>query len=552
MQGVITPAQLEMALKEQKKTGELLGLTLIRLGFVDEESVYLPVLAENLGVEYVHLQNAEIPREAIAQIPAQFAYHYKVIPVEYKGGVLTVALTRPLDIHVLDDIGLVVKARLKPVLAAEKDIMEAVRKYYGIGAETIERMMDTTDVKKESASLTESVEEIGTEASVAKFVNQILFEAYRDRATDIHIEPFEEELRIRYRIDGLLYDAKVPPNIKHFKDSIISRIKIMSNLNIAEKRLPQDGRLRVRAGNVDLDLRVSFLPTHHGESVVIRILSSAKLYDMKELGLPAKDMVLLDGLIKKPHGIIFVTGPTGSGKTTTLYSCLSRVNKLDRKIITIEDPIEYQLGGVTQIQINPKVGLTFAAGLRSMLRHDPDIMMVGEVRDLETAEIAIQVALTGHLVFSTLHTNDAASAVTRLLDMGIEPYLVSSSVECFIAQRLVRLICPRCKEPRKITAEFIKEFGLTPEEVSGATIYEGKGCEACKMTGYFGRQAIYEFLVLNDDIRDMVLGHKTANQIKQKAIQNGMRTLRQDGWEKVKRGLTTPSEVIRVTQEETV
>ena len=549
---IITPEQLEIALREQKKTGELLGLTLLRLGFVSEEAAYLPILAEHFGVAYVPLKETVISPEAISKIPAKFAYHYKVMPVQFKNDTLTVAMTRPLDIHVLDDIGLVVKSKLRSVLSSEKDIMETVRKYYGIGAETIEQMMGAVDASPRNETVVEDIEEIGSEASIAKFINQILLEAYKDRATDVHIEPFEDELRIRYRIDGLLYDAKTPSNIKLFKDAINSRIKIMSNLNIAEKRLPQDGRLKVRVGDVDLDLRISFLPTPYGESAVIRILSSAKLYDMGELGLSSRDMGILDTLIQKPHGIVFVTGPTGSGKTTTLYSCLSRVNKLDRKIITIEDPIEYQLKGITQIQINPRIGLTFAAGLRSMLRHDPDIMMVGEVRDLETAEIAIQVALTGHLVFSTLHTNDAASAVTRLLDMGIEPYLVSSSVECFVAQRLVRLICRRCKQPLKMTSDMAREFGVNADALGDVVIYHGKGCEACKFTGYHGRQGIYEFLVLNDEIRDMILGRATANQIRAKAMALGMRTLRQDGWEKVKEGRTTPGEVIRVTQEETV
>lgn len=547
---VITPQQLETALKEQKKSGELLGLTLVRLGYVTEEAVYLPILAEHLGVDFVNLKELEISQDAISRIPAKFAYHYKIMPVEFKNDALTVALSKPLDIHILDDIGLVVKSKIKSVLASEKDILEAIRKYYGVGAETIEQMMDTVDLQRKEEPAIADIEEIGSEASIGKFINQILLEAYRDRATDIHIEPFENELRIRYRIDGILYDAKTPTNIKLFKDSINSRIKIMSNLNIAEKRLPQDGRFKVRVGDVDLDLRISFLPTQYGESVVIRILSSATLYSLEDLGLSARGLAVLDELVKKPHGIVFVTGPTGSGKTTTLYSCLSRINKLDRKIITIEDPIEYQLNGVTQIQINPRIGLTFAAGLRSMLRHDPNIMMVGEVRDFETAEIAIQVALTGHLVLSTLHTNDAASAVTRLLDMGVEPFLISSSVECFVAQRLVRLICPKCKQSAKMTPEITKEFGLQLQDLSGVAIFEGKGCEACKMTGYQGRQGIYEFLIMNDEIREMVVTRATASQIKAKAIKLGMRTLRQDGWEKIKKGVTTPSEVIRVTQEE--
>lgn len=547
---IITPQQLEMALVEQKKTREMLGITLMRLGFVDEEAIYLPILAEQLGVEYVSLKETEIKPGAVSRVPAKFAYHYKVMPMEYKNDTLTVALTRPLDIHVLDDMSLMVKSKLKAVLASEKDILEAIRKYYGVGAETIEKMMGNAPVAQKAASVVEDIEEIGSEASISKFVNQILLEAWKERATDIHIEPFEKELQIRYRIDGVLYDAKVPAGIKLFKDSINSRIKIMSNLDIAEKRLPQDGRFKVRVGDVDLDLRVSFLPTPYGESLVIRILSAAKLYSMEELGLSPQGIALLDSLIKKPHGVIFVTGPTGSGKTTTLYSCLSRINTVDKKILTIEDPVEYQLRGITQIQINPRIGLSFAAGLRSMLRHDPDIMMVGEVRDFETAEITIQVALTGHLVFSTLHTNDAASGVTRLLDMGIEPYLVASSVECFVAQRLVRLICSKCKQSVKILPETIKEFNLPSGETSDIVVYEGQGCEACKFTGYYGREAIYEFLLINDEMRDMIINRLPTSQVKAKAIKGGMKTLRQDGWEKVKKGVTTPGEVIRVTQEE--
>ncbi len=545
---VITPQQLETALKEQKKTGELLGVTLVRLGFVSEEGVYLPILAQQLGVDFVRLKDLDIKSDVIDKIPAKFAYHYKIIPLSFEKDVLTVALSRPLDIHVLDEVGLVVHARLKPVLASEKDIMEAIRQYYGVGAETIEKMMGTVQLSKNEDAAVQDIEQIGSEASIGKFINQILLEAYHDRATDIHIEPFENELAIRYRIDGVLYDAKVPSDIKHFKDSINSRIKIMSNLNIAEKRLPQDGRFKVRVKDVDLDLRVSFLPTQYGESVVIRILSSTKLYSLKELGLSPNELAIVQELIQKPHGIVFVTGPTGSGKTTTLYSCLSQVNQVDKKIITIEDPIEYQLKGITQIQVNPPIGLTFAAGLRSMLRHDPDIMMVGEVRDFETAEITIQVALTGHLVFSTLHTNDAASGVTRLLDMGVEPYLVASSVECFIAQRLIRLNCPHCKQPLKMTPEVMKEFNIT-EPVDQITLYESKGCDSCNMTGYYGREAIYEFLVVNEEIREMIVARTTASQIKNKAVQFGMKTLHDSGWEKVKQGLTTPSEVIRVTQE---
>ncbi len=547
---IITPEQLHTALTQQQKTKELLGITLIRLGYVDEEKIFLPVLAEELGVEFVSLKEIDISMDAISRIPAKIAEHYQVVPVDYRADVLTIALTNPLDIHVLDEVSLVSGLKVKSILASQKEIAEAIRKYYGLGAETIEKMMDTVTTFVRDEDSTANLQELDSDASIGKFINQLLLEAYRDRSTDIHIEPFEDELKVRYRIDGILYDAKVPKNIKHFKDSINSRIKILSNLNIAEKRLPQDGRFKVRVGAIDLDLRVSFLPTPYGESVVLRILNSAKLYSLSELGLSGAEEKMLDGLIQKPHGIIFLTGPTGSGKTTTLYSCLSRINQIDKKIITIEDPVEYQLKGVTQIQIHPSIGLTFAAGLRSMLRHDPDIMMVGEVRDVETAQITIQVALTGHLVFSTLHTNDASSAVARLLDMGIEPYLVSSSVLSFIAQRLVRVICPFCKESSKVTDDVFKDLSIRPEETSGVTVYEGKGCESCNFTGYKGREGIYEFLNMGDEIRHLILSRVPSTEIKDKAVQLGMRTLRQSGWEKIKAGITTPSEVIRVTLEE--
>ena len=549
---IITPQQLEIALKKQKGTDELLGSTLIKLGFVDEEAIIVPILAEQLGVDLVNLKNLEIRPEIIARISPKFASYYKIIPIDHGDNTLTIACAHPLDIETIDGVGVVVQLKIKTVLASEKDIAEAIRKYYGVGAETIDRMMDSAQVKKKTVKkAAEEVEEIGSEASIGKFVNQILNEAYRDRATDIHIEPYEKELKIRYRIDGILYDTQLPTNIWHFKDAINSRIKIMSNLNIAEKRLPQDGRFKAKVDDLELDLRVSFLPTQWGESVGIRILSSSKLYNLRQLGLSESDSNILQDLIKKPHGIIFLTGPTGSGKTTTLYSCLAHVNQADKKIITIEDPIEYQLKGVTQIQINPGIGLTFGAGLRSMLRHDPDIMMVGEVRDLETARIAIQVALTGHLVFSTLHTNNAASGVTRLIDMGIEPYLIASSVECFIAQRLIRLICPKCKIPAKVTPDIIADFGLTAEEASQLKIYEGKGCEACKFTGYHGREGIYEFLLVGDEIQELITARVSATQINNKAVALGMRTLLQDGFSKVKQGKTTPSEVLRVTKEET-
>lgn len=549
---IITAQQLHTALEEQKRTKELLGVTLVRLGFVDEEAIYLPVLAAQLGVSFVSLKAVTIEPEALAKIPAKVAEHYQAMPIAWQENVLTVAVSRPLDVRLLDDLSVVCRVKVKPVLASAKDIVDAIRKYYGVGADTIEQMMQTASFKEKAQDPVEVVETLDSEASIAKFINQILAEAQQKQATDIHIEPFEDELKIRYRIDGVLYDAKAPSNIKHFKDAISSRIKVLSNLNIAEKRLPQDGRFKFQTSKTDLDLRVSFLPTPFGESIVIRLLNSSKLYRLSDLGLPPQEEKILNELIQKPHGIIFLTGPTGSGKTTTLYSCLSLVNTIDKKIITIEDPVEYQLKGVTQIQVNPRIGLTFAAGLRSMLRHDPDVMMVGEVRDTETAEITIQVALTGHLVFSTLHTNDAASAVARLVDMGVEPYLVSSSVLCFIAQRLVRLLCPHCKILTPVTKDIIAEFGLHEPDLARLAIYEAKGCEACSFTGYQGRQAIFEFLTMSEEIRNLVLQKTSSTQIKSKAAQLGMRTLRQSGWDKIQQGLTSPSEVIRVTQEEDI
>ena len=438
---------------------------------------------------------------------------------------------------------------IKIVLAPPEDISSAIKKHYGIGAETIEKMAPSAQEEpafEQGQDLVKSAED----ASIIKFVNQILLEAYQRRATDIHIEPYADELCVRYRIDGILYDTKIPKNIKNFQAAIISRVKIMSSLNIAERRLPQDGRIKVKISGAEIDLRVSILPTPFGESVVIRLLSTNVLYGLKNLGFLKKDQVLFESLIRKPHGIIFVTGPTGSGKTTTLYASLSTINDKEKKILTIEDPIEYQLKGITQMQVHPKIGLNFSHGLRTMLRHDPDVMMVGEVRDYETAEITIRVALTGHLVFSTLHTNDAAGGMTRLVDMGIEPFLVASSVLAFIAQRLIRVICPECKVRITPDKEILKELAGGSENSSDLKIFQGKGCQACNNTGYKGRTAIYEILTVSESIRELVLKRVSSEEIKKRAVSLGMRTLRQDGWAKVIAGITTPQEVLRVTHKE--
>lgn len=549
--GLITRSQLDAGLEEHSKTGQFLGVTLIKLGFINEEKLY-PVLSEQLNIPYVKIKDITIPLEALEKLTVKYACHYKIIPIKFEKDRLTVAIADPLDIRILDDLNLLLGCEVAAALASESEITEAIKKYYGIGAETIEEIINTGERAGEialSASKTQDIEDLAEDASIIKFVNQIIAQAVKERATDIHIEPYENELKVRYRVDGILYDVPIPQNIKYFQSAIVSRIKIMANLDIAERRLPHDGRVKIKTGKEELDLRISILPTQFGESVDIRLLSSSMLYSLKNLGLSSSNLNTLEGIIKKPHGIIFVTGPTGSGKTTTLYSCLSKINGKDKKIITIEDPIEYQLKGVTQVQIHPRIGLSFAAGLRSMLRHDPDIMMVGEVRDFETAEITIRVALTGHLVFSTLHTNDAAGGVTRLLDMGIEPFLVASSVECFIAQRLVRVICPKCKVEKKPDKGILEEFGVK-DNMDKAKVYEGKGCDFCKFTGYKGRTGIYEFLLMYEDIRDLVLQRASSDQIKKKALKLGMHTLRMDGWEKIRQGLTTINEVIRVTEED--
>ena len=545
--GIITSEQLDTALREQKKTEELLCTCIVRLGFAKEKDVF-SVLSQKLGIEYVRIKDISIKPEVIARVPAKFASHYKLIPVDVKGNEITIVVSDPLDFHTLDDVRLLLGFKVKALLGFEKDILEGIYKYYGVGAETLETIVSEEGVSRGSQAILEKAEDLELakdDASIVKFINQILIQAVKERATDIHIEPFEDDVSVRFRVDGVLHKANIPPTIKHFYSAIVSRIKIMAQLNIAERRLPQDGRIKIKVADEELDLRVSIVPSGFGESTNIRILSARYLLNLENLGLVDDDLEKLSSAIKLSHGIVFVTGPTGSGKTTTLYASLSRINSPEIKIITIEDPIEYQLSGVVQIQTQSKIGLTFANGLRHILRHDPDVLMVGEVRDYETAEIAIRAALTGHLVFSTLHTNDAAGAVTRLLDMGVEPFLVSSSIECIVAQRLVRLICPKCKTKVKVPHDLPADIRLDTD-----VIFEGKGCEACKFTGFRGRTAIYEILTMNQELRNMVIERASSNQIKEKAISSGMKTLRQGGLEKVKAGLTSISEVLRVTQKE--
>ncbi|MFH1339465.1 MAG: ATPase, T2SS/T4P/T4SS family [Candidatus Omnitrophota bacterium] len=555
--GTINRESLEPLAKEADTTSQPLSAILIRKNVAPEQEI-LNILSQELNLPYADLKSITVDKSVIERIPLKVASYYKFMPIRIEGKNLTIVVSYPLDIKIQDEIRMQLGLEVEMNLAKERDILEALSRYYGLGADTLEKIISQTPLEQgigieTGAEKIEDIEKLAEDASVIKLVNQIILEAYKKRATDIHIEPYRGEVVLRYRIDGVLYDAKVPPQIKHFLNAIISRIKIMSNLNIVEHRLPQDGRAIVKTMDQTIDLRISTLPTPYGESVVIRILPTQMLLSLEKLGLQSKDLELFEQMILNPHGIIFLTGPTGSGKTTTLYACLSKINTKERKIITIEDPIEYEMKGITQIQVNPQIGLDFARGLRSMLRHDPDVMMVGEVRDLETAEIAIRVALTGHLVFSTLHTNDAPSGITRLLDIGVEPYLIASSVEAFIAQRLVRVICPKCKVeddtlPDSLKRQVAQELNLnSTDEVK---LYRGRGCEFCNFTGFYGRTAIYEILLVDESINELILERASASQIKRVAMSRGMRTLRQDGWRKVIAGITTPEEVMKVTPSE--
>lgn len=510
-----------------------------------------------MNITFDNLVNLKIPDSLLEKIPAKFAYRYKVIPIKEENNAITVAICEPFDIHIIDDIRLLLNCKIKVVKVSEKEIYKALKKFYGIGAETIEKITDEENDIAEKKKITEKdkihVEKIEKEdenASIAKFVNQIIHDAFNNHATDIHLEPFENDLVIRYRIDGVLHKTSVPDSLKRFQNSIVSRIKILADMDIAERRLPQDGRIKYKIDREEIDLRVSTIPTLYGESIDLRILPHTHmLLNLEDLGLEGNHLKIIEALIKKPHGIILVTGPTGHGKTTTLYACLNIINSVDKKIITVEDPIEYRISGINQIQVHPKIGLDFANGLRSILRHDPDVIMVGEIRDFETAEIAIRSSLTGHLVFSTLHTNDAPGAITRLIDMGIEPYLVSSSIEAIIAQRLIRLVCPKCKQEYKPERNILDKIGIT-SNYDGPFYKPGAGCEECRFTGYKGRTGIFELLVLNENLRQLILDKTSTSIIKQKAISMGMKTLRADGFNKVLNKLTTIEEVMRVTQEE--
>jgi type II secretion system protein E len=514
------------------------------------EDVFTQRLATTLGWPYLDLPKLAIPTEARNKVSTKVAFQYSVLPTALENGGLQVAVSDPFDAAMMNAVRFNARMPVQFALAPKAEIEKALKKYYGVGAETLDEMGENDTMELEIASDKEITED-DQEASVIKFVNQIIWEAFKDRATDIHFEPAEDELRIRYRIDGILHQTPMPPQLKRYQSALISRIKVMSGMNIAEKRLPQDGRINVRIKGEEIDIRVSTVPTVYGESVSLRLLTRGKIFlSLDKLGFaPAEENAIREVIIK-PHGIFLVTGPTGSGKSTSLYAFLSSINSITKRIITIEEPVEYELKGINQIAVRSDIGLTFAMGLRHILRQDPNVVMVGEIRDSETAEIAIRASLTGHLVFSTLHTNDAPSAFTRLIDMGIEPFLVASSVEAVMAQRLVRTICKHCKTEQKVDANYLRRIGFPAADIETAKVWHGVGCEHCRQQGYQGRKGIYELLVVSEAIRPLIMNRSSATAIAQRAMDAGMRTLRNDGWIKVKGGETTIEEVLRVTQME--
>jgi general secretion pathway protein E len=548
--------QLEEGLSIQEEKGGRLGDTLVKLGYVRESQV-LYALSLQLGIPFLRdVAVEDVDPELCSALPIHFAKRHGILPIKRDGNEVLVATSNPLDIYPLDDVRILLNQEVKPVVMPSGAIIDSINQVYDRDSNAAQQIIE--DFEEGSLDIITSALEEPTdlldasdEAPVIRLVNSTLFQAVKQRASDIHIEPFERDLVVRYRIDGILYNVLTPP--KRIQPSITSRVKIMAGLNIAEKRLPQDGRIRVTIAGKDVDIRVSVIPTAHGERIVMRLLDKTSvLLKLEDIGFSADKLKVFHRLIHQPHGIILLTGPTGSGKTTTLYGALTRINSPDKNIITVEDPIEYQIKGIGQIQVNPKINLTFANGLRSILRQDPDVIMVGEVRDLETAEIAIQASLTGHLVFSTLHTNDSAGAITRLIDMGIEPFLASSSLIAIMAQRLVRIVCPDCRQKYFPSEEELREIGVDAKAADTKPIYRAVGCQNCLGTGYHGRTGIFELLVLDDDIRSLILKDYDTNTIKKAATHRGMLTLRQDGAMKVLKGVTTIGEVVRVTQEDVV
>jgi type IV pilus assembly protein PilB len=580
---LITPEQLQQALNQQKANGGKLGYNLVKMGFVKDEQI-TTLLSKQYGVPSINLAQFKIDPTIVKLVPTETARKYQIIPLSRSGSTLTIAMTDPTNVFAMDDIKFMTGYTVEPVVASEIAITDAVEKYYPSGkggaapakggkpgaaggatgstlemaSRGLEELQNSLGTGADDVEVLEELQEIsaealarqGEDAPVVRLVNVVLMSAIQKGASDIHIEPYEKELRVRYRIDGILYNIMSPP--MKYRDAIVSRVKIMSKLDIAEKRLPQDGRIKIRYNESgepkEIDFRVSVLPTLFGEKIVLRLLDKDKLMlDMTKLGFEPESLTKLETAIARPWGMVLVTGPTGSGKTNTLYSSISKINTPETNIMTAEDPVEFNLAGVNQVQVKENIGLNFAAALRSFLRQDPNIILVGEIRDFETAEIAVKAALTGHLVLSTLHTNDAPSTINRLMNMGIEPFLVASSVHLICAQRLVRRICTNCKEPNPMTPEALVTAGFSEEDASSVTPMKGAGCDRCNTTGYKGRVGLYEVMEIGEELRELILVGASGLELRRKAMEEGMITLRGSGLRKVKEGVTTIEEVVRET-----
>ncbi len=556
---LITPQQLEEALEYQKEHGGKLGYNLVQMGFVEDEDI-TQLLSEQYGVPSINLTHFEIEETVIKLIPAETAQKYHVVPVSRQGATLTIAMTDPTNVFAVDDIKFMTGYNVEPVIASELTIKDAIDKYYGTSASVqLKELMDEMDefddadveiLEEEDDMDLAELEREGEAAPIVKMVNHIIRSALEKEASDIHIEPYEKTFRVRFRIDGVLYEEMTPP--LKVKDGMTSRIKIMSQLDISEKRLPQDGRIKskmtVNGKKKEIDFRVSTCPTLHGEKIVLRILDKEGLMlDMTKLGFEQSSLDVFEAAVKRPFGMVLVTGPTGSGKTNTLYSAMETVNTPETNIMTAEDPVEFNIAGINQVQMRERIGLNFASALRSFLRQDPNVVLVGEIRDFETAEISIKAALTGHLVLSTLHTNDAPSTINRLMNMGVEPFLVATSVVCVEAQRLIRRVCKDCKEPVDVPKEVLLEMGFREDEVDDVVVYKGVGCPTCNDTGYKGRVGLFEVFGMTSELQELVLMGASTNEVRKQAIEDGMITMRRSGLEKIKAGITTPEEVLRET-----
>jgi general secretion pathway protein E/type IV pilus assembly protein PilB len=546
--GLLTAVQGDQV--RQQCNGKRFDQAVIDMGLLTEEET-LRALADELGMKFVELKNFSVDRDLLSQFPTSTIYRHSLLPLRRDNGRVEVATSDPFDLEALDELGAVSGLRLDPVLARHDDVVQLIKQNLGVGGDTINELVqqktdEDDDYMAEASRADGELADMAQHASVIRLVNELLLEALEQQASDVHIEPGERGLSIRYRVDGLLRVQPMPPEVNQFYAAIVTRLKIMSRLNIAEKRLPQDGRIELRVAGRDIDVRVSIIPMLYGEGVVLRILDKGRmLFDLHSMGMPDEIHDPFGRMIRFPHGIVLVTGPTGSGKSTTLYSALSEIRNPTTKIITVEDPVEYQLDGIGQIQVHSRIGLTFAHGLRSILRHDPDVILIGEIRDYETAEAAIQSSLTGHLVFSTLHTNDAASAFTRLVDMGVEPYLVSSTIEGVMAQRLVRRLCQHCRESyRPDPNDLPKDFPNRDVE----QLWRAIGCRECRDTGYSGRIGVYELLIADDEVREMCVNRLSATRIRKYGIEQGMLTLRNCGWIHAMKGVTSVDDVLRVTK----